>query len=209
MIDVRDIIDVAVAVLTGDGHEGQSYILTGPAAISFDDVAATFSTVLGRNITYVPVPGEASLQSMIAMGFPEWVSRGFIELSEDFSERSPARSRATWQRFRATRPLIRAVRPRLRGRLQERSGRLTSCGVNESRPNAHHLPVSTPAEIQDIRGLLRESRPGHSRSPRTAMRSRRSRDWSRSSQPCPGPTLHQPDVCCSPWRTASLPGAWR
>ena len=51
MIDVRDIIDVAVAVLIGDGHEGQSYILTGPAAISFHDVAATFSAVLGTEIT--------------------------------------------------------------------------------------------------------------------------------------------------------------
>ena len=86
MIDVRDIVDVAVSVLTGEGHEGQSYVLTGPAAISFHDVAATFSAVLGREVTYVPVPGEASLQSMIAMGFPEWVSRGFIELSEGFSE---------------------------------------------------------------------------------------------------------------------------
>jgi uncharacterized protein YbjT (DUF2867 family) len=86
MIDVRDIIDVAVAVLTGDGHEGQSYVLTGPAAISFHDVAATFSAVLGRDITYVPVPGEAALQSMTGMGFPEWVSRGFIELSDGFSE---------------------------------------------------------------------------------------------------------------------------
>jgi uncharacterized protein YbjT (DUF2867 family) len=86
MIDVRDIIDVAVAVLTGDGHEGQGYVLTGPAAISFHDVAATFSAVLGRKITYVPVPGEAALQSMIGMGFPEWVSRGFVELSEGFSE---------------------------------------------------------------------------------------------------------------------------
>jgi uncharacterized protein YbjT (DUF2867 family) len=86
MIDVRDIIDVAVAVLTGDGHEGQSYVLTGPAAISFHDVAATFSAVLGTEITYVPVPGEAALKSMTGMGFPEWVSRGFIELSEGFSE---------------------------------------------------------------------------------------------------------------------------
>ena len=86
LIDVRDIVDVAVSVLTGDGHEGHSYVLTGPEAISFHDVAATFSAVLGRDITYVPVPGEASLQSMIGMGFSEWVSRGFIELSEGFSE---------------------------------------------------------------------------------------------------------------------------
>ena len=86
MIDVRDIVDVAVSVLTGDGHDGQRYILTGPAAVSFHEVAATFSAVLGKDIAYVAVPGEAALQSMIAMGFPEWVSRGFVELSEGFSE---------------------------------------------------------------------------------------------------------------------------
>ena len=32
------------------------------------------------------MPGEAALQSMSAMGFSGWVSRGFIELSEGFSD---------------------------------------------------------------------------------------------------------------------------
>jgi uncharacterized protein YbjT (DUF2867 family) len=35
--------------------------LTGPEAISFNEVAATFSTVLGRDVRFVAVPGEASL----------------------------------------------------------------------------------------------------------------------------------------------------
>jgi uncharacterized protein YbjT (DUF2867 family) len=86
MIDVRDIVDVAVAVLTGTGHEAKSYILTGPAAISFHDVAATFSKVLGKDVKYVSVPGEASLDSMISMGLPEWIAKGYVELSEGFSE---------------------------------------------------------------------------------------------------------------------------
>ncbi len=71
MIDLRDIVDVAAAVLTGTGHEGKSYILTGPEAISFHDVAATFSKVLGKDVKYVSVPGEAALQSMVGMGLPE------------------------------------------------------------------------------------------------------------------------------------------
>jgi uncharacterized protein YbjT (DUF2867 family) len=86
MIDVRDLVDVALAVLTGSGHEGKSYILTGPAAISFHDVASTFSKVLGKDVTYVSVPGEAALQSMVGMGFPEWIAKGYVELSEGFSE---------------------------------------------------------------------------------------------------------------------------
>jgi len=86
MIDVRDIVDVAAAVLTGRGHEGKSYILTGPEAISFHDVADTFSKVLGKDVKYVNVPGEAAFESMVGMGLPEWIAKGYGELSEGFSE---------------------------------------------------------------------------------------------------------------------------
>lgn len=86
MIDLRDIVDAALAVLTGTGHEGKSYILTGPEAISLHEVAATFSKVLGKDVKYVSVPGEAALQSMVGMGMPEWIAKGYNELSEGFSE---------------------------------------------------------------------------------------------------------------------------
>jgi uncharacterized protein YbjT (DUF2867 family) len=86
MIDVRDIADSAFAVITGEGHEGKSYILTGPEAISFDDVAKTFSKVLDKEVKYINVPGDASLQAMTGMGVPEWIAKGYVELSEGFSE---------------------------------------------------------------------------------------------------------------------------
>jgi uncharacterized protein YbjT (DUF2867 family) len=86
MIDVRDIADSAFAVITGEGHEGKSYILTGPEAISFNDVAKTFSRVLDKEVKYVDVPGDASLQAMTGMGVPEWIAKGYVELSEGFSE---------------------------------------------------------------------------------------------------------------------------
>ncbi|MEJ2614785.1 MAG: SDR family oxidoreductase, partial [Ignavibacteriaceae bacterium] len=86
MIDVRDIADSALAVITGEGHEGKSYILTGPGAISFKDVASTFSRVLDKEVKYVNVPGEAALQSMTGMGVPQWIAEGYVELSEGFSK---------------------------------------------------------------------------------------------------------------------------
>ena len=86
MIDLRDVADAALAVFTGSGHEGKSYILTGPQAISFHDVAATFSKVLDKDIEYVNVPSEAIVESMVGMGFPEWIARGYAELDEGFSE---------------------------------------------------------------------------------------------------------------------------
>jgi uncharacterized protein YbjT (DUF2867 family) len=86
MIDVRDIVDVATAVLTGSGHEGKSYILTGPEAISFHDVAARFSKVLDKEVNYVNVPHEAAFDSMVSMGVPEWIAKGYGELMDGFSE---------------------------------------------------------------------------------------------------------------------------
>jgi uncharacterized protein YbjT (DUF2867 family) len=86
MIDVRDVADAAFAVITGGGHEGKSYILTGPEAISFNNVASAFSKVLDKEVKYVNVPGEASLQAMTGMGMPEWIAKGYVELMEGFSE---------------------------------------------------------------------------------------------------------------------------
>ena len=86
MIDVRDIVDAAFAVLTGSGHEGKSYILTGPAAISFYDVARSFSNALGKDVKYVSVPGEAALKSMIDIGLPQWIAEGYVELDEGFGD---------------------------------------------------------------------------------------------------------------------------
>jgi len=85
MIDTRDIVDAAAAVLTGIGNEGKSYILTGPEAISMHDVARIFTKVLGKDVQYVSVPGDAAVESMTSMGFPEWIARGYAELSEGFS----------------------------------------------------------------------------------------------------------------------------
>lgn len=86
MIDVRDIVDTAFSVLTGSGHESKSYILTGPEPISFHDVADIFSKVLGKEVKYINVPDEAVMQSMVGMGLPEWIAKGYVELSEGFSE---------------------------------------------------------------------------------------------------------------------------
>lgn len=86
MIDLRDVADSAAAVLTGTGHEGQSYILTGPEAISIHDAADAFSRVLDKDVNYVAVPHEAALESRLEMGFPEWIARGYGELMEGFIE---------------------------------------------------------------------------------------------------------------------------
>ena len=86
MIDIRDIADSALAVITGEGYEGKEYILTGPEAISFNDVAETFSRVLDKEVKYVDVPAETAFQSMVGMGLPEWIAKGYNELAEGFGK---------------------------------------------------------------------------------------------------------------------------
>ena len=88
MVDLRDVVDCAVGVLTGEAGvvEGETFVLTGPASIGFADVAASLSQVLGRAVEYVPVPHEAASEAMLAMGVPEWIVKGYAELSAGFED---------------------------------------------------------------------------------------------------------------------------
>ncbi len=72
MIDVRDTGDVAAAVLTGDGHNGQSYFLAS-ANRTPGDVAAVLSAELGREIAFVQVPLEGAVGAMKERGMPDWL----------------------------------------------------------------------------------------------------------------------------------------
>ena len=85
MVDLRDVADVALRVLTSEGHEGKTYVLTGPASISFHEVADGLAKALGKQVTYVDVPPEAARESIIGMGMSEWLADGYIELFEDFN----------------------------------------------------------------------------------------------------------------------------
>lgn len=54
-IDTRDIGDVAAAVFADrDRHLNQGYTLTGPRAVTFDEIADLLTAALGRTITYQP-----------------------------------------------------------------------------------------------------------------------------------------------------------
>jgi uncharacterized protein YbjT (DUF2867 family) len=67
MIDPRDVAAVAAVVLTGDGHGGRTYRLTGPEPITYVRIAE----VLG--VAYVDVPPEAARQQLKAAQMPAWL----------------------------------------------------------------------------------------------------------------------------------------
>jgi len=81
-VDTRDIAAVAAVTLTQSGHEGKSYPITGPADLSFHDIAATFSKVLGRQIEYVDVPPQAAREALMKVGVPAWNVEGILELMD-------------------------------------------------------------------------------------------------------------------------------
>ncbi len=55
-----DIADVAVVALTGTGHTGRTYDVTGPEALTMDETAERLSAVLRRKIVYQPQTPEES-----------------------------------------------------------------------------------------------------------------------------------------------------
>jgi uncharacterized protein YbjT (DUF2867 family) len=77
-VDVRDIAAVAAAALTEPGHEGATYPITGPEAITHADMAAALTSALGRDVAFADVPPEVfagSLQGIL----PPWQVDGLLE----------------------------------------------------------------------------------------------------------------------------------
>ena len=78
-IDIRDIAAVAATALTESGHEGKTYTLTGPQALTHAEMADEFSTVLGHPVTFVDISPETMRDALIGAGFPTWQADGLIE----------------------------------------------------------------------------------------------------------------------------------
>lgn len=85
-IDARDIGSVGVRVLTEKGHDGKAYDLTGPAALTYGQVAEILSRALGRQIRYVPISPEQYKEAVIASGMPEPYADALVDLDRYYAE---------------------------------------------------------------------------------------------------------------------------
>lgn len=81
LVDARDIAAVAVAALTEDGHEGQTYVITGGEAISYPEAAEKLSAALGRGVNYVEIPDEAMRSALLQAGLPDWFADDLLALN--------------------------------------------------------------------------------------------------------------------------------
>lgn len=59
-----DVADVAVVVLTGEGHEGQVYELTGPESLTAAEQVRLIGEALGRAVRYEELPPEVAREQM-------------------------------------------------------------------------------------------------------------------------------------------------
>ena len=85
-IDVRDIAEVAVLALTTEGHEGKTYRLTGPEALTHRLLAEKLSAATGKKIEYVNLPADVVREGMkkafAASGMPLWLADDLVKMQE-------------------------------------------------------------------------------------------------------------------------------
>jgi len=69
-VDADDIADVAVAALTGDGHAGRDYEVTGPRLLTFAEAVGEIAAATGRPIRFRSVPVDRYVATLTAQGVP-------------------------------------------------------------------------------------------------------------------------------------------
>jgi uncharacterized protein YbjT (DUF2867 family) len=90
MVDLRDVGDVAATVLCTDGHEGKAYDLTGPAALSGEEIAGAASTIAGRAISAEDLDPAEQRRRFAGFGVPEWLNAALESLYRDYRASGPA-----------------------------------------------------------------------------------------------------------------------
>jgi NAD(P)H dehydrogenase (quinone) len=72
VVSRADVADTVAALLTGEGHDGRTYDVTGPEALTFGEMAATLSERSGKRIAYEDQTLAEARASRAAYGAPEW-----------------------------------------------------------------------------------------------------------------------------------------
>jgi uncharacterized protein YbjT (DUF2867 family) len=86
-VDVRDVAAVAARILQSPReHNGKTYELNGPEAVSNTELARRISVAAGRTVTYVDIPETAQRQSMLELGMPEWQVSAILDLQQYYRQ---------------------------------------------------------------------------------------------------------------------------
>ncbi|MEU9857939.1 NAD(P)H-binding protein [Streptomyces sp. NPDC047974] len=79
VVDPADIADVAAVALREDGHNGRTYVLTGPESVGPRRQVAMLSEVLGEEVTYVELTREQATEVM-SQFMPPAVVKGTLDV---------------------------------------------------------------------------------------------------------------------------------
>lgn len=77
-----DIAAATVGALTGGGHEGRIYDLTGPVGLGYDEIAARLADKLGRPVTYVDADPAGYGKVLAGFGLPEFLIQALIRIHQ-------------------------------------------------------------------------------------------------------------------------------
>lgn len=80
-VDTRDVAACAASVLTGSGHEGRTYTLTGPEPLSYGEATEVVAEVTGTDLTYVPETADEAWRRLRAAGRPPWVAAALLAIA--------------------------------------------------------------------------------------------------------------------------------
>jgi len=86
MADLRDVAAIIAQVLTTEGHENQSYDITGPELLTFHDVANQLTEVLGEKIQYRSQTLEKYRAYLSGFLRSEWHLNAVCELMEEVGQ---------------------------------------------------------------------------------------------------------------------------
>ena len=86
LVDTRDVGAAAAAVLADPAvHAGATYLLTGPRALSYDDVAAAIAAVAGRRVEYEAVGAGVYEERLLRAGLPAWRAFDLAHIAAAYS----------------------------------------------------------------------------------------------------------------------------
>ncbi|WP_328905281.1 SDR family oxidoreductase [Streptomyces sp. NBC_00234] len=77
-----DYAAAAAAVLTGEGHLGAAYELSGDAAWSLAEYASAIAEATGKEITYKNVPAAVHQEILVGAGVPEGFAAILVDVDE-------------------------------------------------------------------------------------------------------------------------------
>lgn len=85
-VDTGDVARVAAHVLTTPGHDGATYALTGPEALTYADAAKVLADELGRPVRYVAQPHDTARAAMLAAGVPVFHADAQISVARAYRD---------------------------------------------------------------------------------------------------------------------------